>query len=620
MRITKNIVIGLLMLIVFHSYALGQNRIDSLQLIFDRHKVPDSIYVKTSVELCKALVNTDNEFLLPEYALKGLEADTLNRDIQSKFALYEYLGNYYWQVGKLNEAADQFNKMRLIGETFSDTHITANSFNGLGTVYYLIDDYDQALAYYRKGLDLSGADSLLKVRFYTNIANTFKQQGKMDSVLPYYNKSVTYHQYHQNFRYLSIVYGNIAITYNELHNSQEVRRNLNLALEAAIKADDPYQIAAVYQIMGDLVFERHPNIAVKSYSQVLELARKSQSYDQIQKSLKALSLLSEKAGKYKESISYLREIKGLDDSLDLEQRKSRIRQMESEHLAAIRNAAEIKKAQQEELKANRDQNRQMEMLIILAIAFAAVLILFLMGFQTYRLKMKITRTKERFFSMIAHDIRSPFSGILGLSGLLNEEAEKNEDPGHRKRVRSLHQSLNQVYELLENLLEWSQAETGKIAFNPSVQLLSPFVHEVIFLLTASGKQKGIRLENQIQSGLTARFDSNMLQTIIRNLLSNAIKFSQENSSIFLSAEIHGKEVVVKVRDEGIGMNHEQIDRIFKRDEGSSTPGTRNETGTGLGLMLCKDFIARHGGRIWVDSKPGEGTTVFFTLPDHAGKF
>ncbi|MFA5814419.1 MAG: tetratricopeptide repeat protein [Bacteroidales bacterium] len=288
MRLTKNIVIGLLMLIAYHSYALGQNRIDSLRSILDRHKVPDSIYVKTSVELCKAIVNTDNEFLLPEYAIKGLEADKLNRDIQSKFALYEYLGNYYWQVGKLSEAADQFNHMRLIGEISSDTHITANSFNGLGTVYYLMDDYDQALEYY--------------------------------------------HQSHQNFRYLSIVYGNIALAY-ELHNSKEIRRNLNLALEAAIKADDPYQITSVYVIMGDLAFEQHPNLAVKSYSQALELARKSQSYDKIQKTLKELSLLSEKAGKYKEAIAYLREIKVLDDSLDLEQRKSRIRQMETEHRA-----------------------------------------------------------------------------------------------------------------------------------------------------------------------------------------------------------------------------------------------------------------------------------------------
>ena len=288
--------------------------------------------------------------------------------------------------------------------------------------------------------------------------------------------------------------------------------------------------------------------------------------------------------------------------------------MESEHLAAIRNAREIKRTQQEELAAVRDDNRQKDFLIILSVAFAALLAFFLMGVYNYRLKIKITRTKERFFSMIAHDIRNPFSGILGLSGLLNEEAEKNGDPVHSKQVRALHQSLNQVYDLLENLLQWSQSEAGKIAFNPQVQLLSPFVHEVICLHNQSGKRKGIRIENQIQSGLTARFDSNMLQTIIRNLLSNAIKFSKENRSIFISAELQGREVVVKVRDEGIGMNRGQLDRLFAADEGFSTVGTHNETGTGIGLSLCRDFIRRHGGKIWAESKPGKGAVFYFTIP------
>jgi len=478
-----------------------------------------------------------------------------------------------------------------------------------------MENYDKALEYYRKGLAQSGTDSLLKVRLYNNIANTFVQQDKTDSVLTYYKKSIIYHQSHQNFRYLSIGYANIALAYLKMHNSLEIRRNIDLALEAATKTADPYQIASVYQIMGYLALEKHPDLSVKCYSQALELARKSRSYDQIRTSLENLSNLSDSAGKYKQAAAYLSEIKDLNDSLNLEQKKSRLKQMESEHLAAVRNAEDIKKAQQEEVNAIRDENRQKYLLIILTVAFAAVLALFLMGFYNYRLKMKINRTKERFFSMIAHDIRNPFSGILGLSGLLNEEAEKSEDPVHRKQVQSLHQSLNQVYDLLENLLQWSQSETGKIAFNPQVQLLSPFVHEVICLHTATAKQKGISLENQIQSGLTARFDSNMLQTIIRNLLSNALKFSQERTTIFLSAEIQGKEVVVKVRDEGTGMNREQINRIFKANEGISTPGTLNETGTGLGIILCKNFISRHGGKIWAESKPVEGTTVFFTLPD-----
>jgi len=617
MGIIKNIVTGLLMLFAYQSYAQDQNRIDSLRSILDSHQVPNSIYLKTNVEFCKAIVNTDNEFLLPEYAIKGLESDTLNRDIESKFALYEILGNYYWRIGKLNEAAYQFNQMRLFSESSNDTVNIAKSYNGLGTVYFLMKNYSIALEYYHKGLFLSGTDSLLKMRIYNNLANTFILQNIMDSVFPYYNKSVTYHQSHQNYGFLASVYTNIALAYKKLQNSIEIRRNINLALEAAIKADDPFRITSVYRTMGVLAFEEDPEMAVKCFEKALELARKSKSYGQIRSCLESLSDLADGADQFKKEIEYLREINIMVDSLDVEQKKSRLQEMESVYLITRRDIAKIEEARQAELKIIKEKNRQKILITILSVAFAGILILLLMGFKTYRLKMKINRTKERFFSMIAHDIRNPFSGILGLSGLLNEEAEKNEDPVHRKQMHSLHKSLNQVYELLENLLQWSQSETGKIAFNPSVQLLSPFIHEVICLHTATAKQKGITLENQIQSGLTARFDGNMLQTVIRNLLSNAIKFSSENSRILLTAEIYGKEVVVKVRDEGIGMDREQLDRLFKPDEGISTPGTRNEPGTGIGLILCKDFIARLGGRIWAESKPGEGTTMVFTLPDQA---
>lgn len=620
MRLLGSVITGLIFILALHSGARCQTGIDSLRRILDTKTIPDTTVITTAVRLCRMVVNTDKQFLLPDYAKKGLESDPMIRDKASVFALREYLGNYYWQVGRLSEAAEQFNQMRIIGERFVDRRIMANSYNGLGTVYYLMGDNVQALKYYRDGLALSEKDSLLKVRFYNNIANTFMEMGKMDSVLFYYSNSLIYHKAHQNFRHLSIVYGNLALAYRKLHNSMEVRKNIDLALEAAVKTGDPYQIASVYQSMGEMALKQHPGLASGCYNLALNLARKSKSYDQIKTSLDSLAKIADAEGKFREEATYLKESRRLTDSLDLEQKKSIIQLMEAEHKAGVINATEIKKAQQEEDRLIREKIRQKNILIIICILLAAALAIFLMRIQNYRLKIKINRTKESFFSMIAHDIRNPFSGILGLSGILNEEAEKSPDPVHRKRVASLHQSLNQVYDLLENLLQWSQSETGKIAFNPMVQLLSPVIHEVMCLHTAAARKKGIHLENQVQSDLTARFDSNMLQTVIRNLLSNSIKFSPENTGIFFSAEVRGNEVVVKVKDEGIGMTREQIDQIFKSDKSISTHGTQNESGTGLGLILCKEFITRHGGKIWAESQPGSGTTMFFTLPDRARKF
>jgi signal transduction histidine kinase len=481
-------------------------------------------------------------------------------------------------------------------------------------------DYKMAMEYYRKGLALSVKDSLLQARLYANIANTFVQQKKLDSVLIYYYKSADYHKLHQNHRYLSIIYGNIALFYFRQGNGVEVRKNINLSLEAAQRSKDPYQIASVYQTMGSLAYNQHPAMAMKNFAMSLELAEKNKSFDQIRVCLENLSYLSQQKGNTKAAIDYLQRIVALDDSLDLVQKKDRIKQMELEHLASVRSAEELIKSQQLELKQIKEKNRQRFILILLLIGFGTLLTLFFMGVYNYRMKMKVTRTKERFVSMIAHDIRNPFSGILGLSGILVEEADKNDDLVQRKQVRALNQSLHQVYDLLENMLQWSHSESGKISFNPKVQPLSPLVQDAISLHAQTSKQKGIALENQIQSGLTARYDSNMLQTVIRNLLSNALKFSQENSTIFVSAEVVGKAVVVKVRDQGIGMSQEQLERVFKDEIRTSTMGTRNEIGSGLGLTICKDFISRHGGKIWAESKLHEGTTMFFTLPDQPRRF
>jgi len=611
----KTIAIGIVSLLLCHSWVQGQSFVDSVKAKLDFSKPTDSIYLKTCVKFCDSAVSTDYEFLIPNYVLKALQADSSIDDTKSIAALYDHLGNFFIRSTNLSEAAHQFDKMRLLGETRKDTHVLALSYKGLGTVYYMMSDFDKAREYYQNGISICVNDSALQSRFYNNIGNTFKMQNLIDSVWPYYNKAIAYHKSHQNYQQLSIGYCNMAVLYSSLRNFKETTRYLDLALETSIQANDPVRINVVYGIMGNLYFEQNPELSRQCYKKSLDLARKYHNYERIQNALINLSEHAEQSGNYKKALAYRKELKTLEDSLEHEKQKSRIRQIETDHIISLRNVEQLRNAQQQEVEAIRNENRQKILLVILSIAFVAILILFLMGLQTYRMKMKINRTRDKFFSMIAHDIKSPFSGILGLAEILDEHVENNEDPVHRKQMHTLHQSLNQVYDLLENLLQWSQTEAGKVTFNPSFQLLSPIVQEVIGLHMACGKQKGIHIENQIQSGLAARFDSKMLHTIIRNLLSNAIKFSPVNSTIFLSAEIKGKEVVVKVRDEGIGMDKYQINKILGTNERISTQGTHNETGTGLGLMLCKDFIAIHGGRLWIESKSQAGTTILFTLPD-----
>ncbi len=603
---TKTILAGLIIMLAYHATALTQTRIDSLRTILEQVNIPDSITIKTSVEVCNAIVNTDKEYLLPDLALKGLEVNASDNEFMahSISILHELLGNYYCRLGKMTNAIEHFERMRLIGEADQDSTIIAKSNNGLGTVYYQMGSFPKALDYYYKALSLSGTDTLFKVRIYNNIGSAFTSLGPMDSVMQYYNKSVAYHLSHQNFNYLSTTYSEIAILYQKQKNDAELKKYFNLALDASLKANEPFQTAGVYLSIGEVILDQHPDIAADYFGKALALAQQTNNYDQIIKSLEKLAFLSEKKRDFERAYEYLNLLVNLDNSLDSKQSRNRLEQLEYEQNADTkRNIATAK------------SNRQKSFLVILSVSLAALFILLLMSYNLHRLRMKISRTRDKFFSMIAHDIKSPFSGILGLSELIKEESESHPDPLHQKQVASLHESLTHVYDLLDNLLVWSQSETGKIAFKPQIQIVAPIVEGVIQLHQASAKQKGITIVNEVAFGLTARFDANMFHTILRNLASNAIKFSPDKATVFISAIKQGNEVLVAVRDQGVGMDASQIEKVFKSDDRISTPGTRNEKGTGLGLILGKNFITRHGGKIKVESKKGEGTTISFTLPD-----
>lgn len=606
---------GLILILACQIIVSGQTRIDSLRYLIERQSAIDSSYSRTCLEICKVAANTEDDFLIPEYAIRGLNTGALSEETDIKFHLYEYLGNYYFEAGELTNAAEQYNQMLLIGEMKNDTIIISNSYRDLGGIFLKLGDNDKALEYYRKGLAFAGTDTLLKGRFYNDIANAFLMMGIMDSVFPNYQKSVEYHKSHQDFPYLAKVYSNIAQFYSNKNMEEETRKYIELAFGAAEQSNDPYQISSAYMSLALMVFSRHPDIAHEYFLQSLKLARECKSYDLIRTLLDKLALLEENRGNYKKSGEYLRELKTLEDSIELSQQKARLRQNEFEYQAELSRAKEAEDLRTEDLDKLTRIHRERTLLYSLAAGVIVLLVLLIFAYRTHMLRKKISQTRERFFSMIAHDIRSPFSGILGLSEILKEGAQHHPDPSHLKQADSLNKSLTHVYDLLDNLLQWSLSETGKIAFNPHFQLVTPIVDEVISIHQASAKQKGVTIKNDVQFGLSARFDSNMFQTILRNLVSNAIKFSPVNSSISITAKTQGKEALLSVRDQGVGMDAQQIEKIFKSDERVSTRGTNNEKGTGIGLILCKNFVTQHGGKIKVESKVGDGTTISFTLPD-----
>ena len=227
---------------------------------------------------------------------------------------------------------------------------------------------------------------------------------------------------------------------------------------------------------------------------------------------------------------------------------------------------------------------------------------------------KSNSEKDKFFSIIAHDLRGPFNGFLGLTQIMAEELATLTHEELQVMANSLEKSASNFFRLLENLLNWARSQQGLIPFNPRVIRLLPIVDESIAIILEQAKIKKIEIGRSVPDDLTVFADSNMLQTIIRNLVSNALKFTPKGGKVTLSAKLAVDNFVeIAISDTGIGMSQEIVEQLFRLDIQTSRRGTEGEPSTGLGLLLCKEFIEKNGGKIWVESEEGVGSTFYFTI-------
>jgi two-component system sensor histidine kinase/response regulator len=227
---------------------------------------------------------------------------------------------------------------------------------------------------------------------------------------------------------------------------------------------------------------------------------------------------------------------------------------------------------------------------------------------------ELNATKDKFFSIIAHDLKSPFNGILGFSNILADQIKQKDYENIEDYAEIIQYSSQKAIDLLMNLMDWSRSQSGRMDFNPQRIDIGSIIHDVFELLKTAAFQKSILLTKKTVPSLYAVFDKEMISSVLRNLISNSIKFTNAGGSIEIKAEMILNDLTISVSDNGTGMNRSELDKLFRIDEGFSREGTQNEKGTGLGLILCKEFINKHGGRIWAESNPGAGSRFCFTIP------
>jgi signal transduction histidine kinase len=222
--------------------------------------------------------------------------------------------------------------------------------------------------------------------------------------------------------------------------------------------------------------------------------------------------------------------------------------------------------------------------------------------------------KDKFFSIMAHDLKTPLNSILGFSELLLERVRENDLEGIEEFADVIHKSSVNVVDLLTNLTVWSRTQTGRTNYNPqSINLLS-LVEENMLLFLNIAKNKRIEIRHEVDGNMSVYVDIGMGKALLRNLISNAIKFTPMGGYIVISTLEQSNGVTVSVKDNGVGISERDMEKLFRIDEIHTTNGTHDEHGTGMGLIICKEFVEIHGGKIWVDSLQGKGSVFSFTLP------
>lgn len=229
---------------------------------------------------------------------------------------------------------------------------------------------------------------------------------------------------------------------------------------------------------------------------------------------------------------------------------------------------------------------------------------------------EINVSKDKFLSIIAHDLRNPFGAIIGFSDLMLKNFPEIDDNTLHKGLKTIENAANQAHKLLENLLIWSRNQTGMYKFTPEVINMKERIVQALKVAKGNASIKDIKLSSDINGNFLVYSDKDMIDTILRNLVSNAIKYTRKGGKVKVSAKTNTNKVEITVADNGVGIPTNKQSEIFQIDKRTNTFGTEKEEGTGLGLIICKDFLARNGGQIWVESTLEMGSKFTFSLPTY----
>jgi len=577
-------------------------------------------------------------------------------DLSGRARANNYLGIVYTNIGAI-EVAFEFHKeaLKSAEEANSPTQI-AYSYNNLGEIFRIKNDVVNATEYIQRAIQIfeSMGDKRGLAYCYINFGRLYNAQDDFKKAMEFYEKArviaveLNYEEMHgrillsiariaqrngdydkaeKTFFTLETLYKQtnylkgIAGVWRGLGELSYHKKNYNEALDYMVKAFELNK--KIYNAEGEInslnslakIYLALNNIRTgeRYLSLALQKAREINSSSLLANTYKTYYELYKQTGRLDSALIYHEKYYALKDSIVTKEEIIKMGELES--LIKLEKTEKEKEIIQKELESQTKQRNYLIIIAVLSILLA--IILFIRYFDKKRISEElksINIVREKFFRIIAHDLREPFSATFTALGLLKEQYDDLTESEKKEAIEMVGGLIKKDFDLLENLLMWAKSQRNEIAFKPNKLKLKPVIGKIVQLIETNLQRKNISVHNELEENFEVYCDEQMLNTILRNIIFNAVKFTNPNGTIKINAEALKGNCIIKISDNGVGMDRKTVKDLFILDKKTVSKGTAGESGSGLGMILVKEFIDRHKGSISIESEPGTGTTVIISLP------
>ncbi|MBS1558224.1 MAG: tetratricopeptide repeat-containing sensor histidine kinase [Bacteroidetes bacterium] len=666
-----SVTIFLLVGVLFTAYS--QKTLDSLKRKLS--EAPnDSIKIVSLIRLAKEYQYTDLKKSF-EYTEKAIDLAETKNLLWAKILTYSLVGNFHGISGDYGAAMNFFDLALSAGFQAKDTLAMTRGYNNLGENYLILGKLDEAYFNFTQCYKLASKKNqdFYKAIALHNLASVFKELGQYNRALDHLRisqqlsiKIKDYEGEAYNYDEIGDIMrrmGNYDSAYKALRRSLKVARSLKLSvndlmpitltrLAKTFSEQKNNAVALAYYDSANFLYTQAENefgqatvelgrgvifMNERKFDQAKKLMESSRNAAHLNNAktleiecLQNLSKLYENLGDYKTSLTYYKQYKTLEDSLYSQAMQAKLLQDQLRFETSAQTDQIKQLTQMEELrKAELKRESLVRNILVVVVALTVILLFSVYRSGQRRIQInnlllqhqaeikkrsqeleQLNEVKDKFFSIVSHDLRSPINALSAILDLMDKGNISQEE--FSKLNKELRIQFNHTKGLINNLLDWALLQMDKLRIQPEKIDLHDLVNEN-FKLLSSLHLKEMNLVNTIEPNTFCWGDLNIVNLVLRNLILNSLKFTGNGGTIEAGSRREGDDIIVSIKDTGIGIRPEIQKIIFEKTSGYTSRGTANEKGTGLGLILCKEFVEKNGGKIWLESEVGKGSTFYFSI-------